>query len=132
MTIKFNVEAGFNAAKCRELRDIMQAALDQAGVEGVSFNIGNAKFDQDEVTFSVDVSRVGVKTRAQRDLELMANTIGIDVNRQAYMNSGKQRFLVELTEYKSRKRKMPWIVSQVGNPKNQWQLTDAQVKEVFA
>ena len=100
MTIKFDVEAGFNAAKCRELRDIMQAALDQAGVEGVSFNIGNAKFDQDEVTFSVDVLRVGAKTRAQRDLELMANTIGIDVNRQAYMNGGKQRFLVALTEYK--------------------------------
>lgn len=132
MTIKFNVEAGFNAAKCKQLRELMQAALVDAGIEGVSFDVGNARFDQDQVTFTVDVVRNGGKTREQRDLELMANTIGIDVNRQVNMRTGNKTYLVELTEYKTRKRKMPWIVTQVGNPNNQWQLTDAQVKEVFA
>ena len=132
MTIKSNVDAGFNASKCRELRDIMQTALENAGIEGVSFDVGNAKFDQDEITFTVQALRVGAKTRAQRDLELMANTIGIDADRQAYMKNGKQTVLVELSEYLTRKRKMPWIVTQVGNPKNAWQLTDEQVKKVFA
>lgn len=52
------------------IRGKMQQVLDEAGIDGVEFEIGNARFSENEVTFKVVGKTAGAEEQANEQLQL--------------------------------------------------------------
>ena len=87
----------------KALRDKLNAIFAEHGIDGYELELGNASYNDVEVTYKLVVREGGAKSRTERDLETMARLSDLDANK---ICDGKYT----LIGYKSRARKNPWIV----------------------
>lgn len=106
------------------MRDKLNAIFAEHGVDGYNFEVGNATYNDVEVTFKLVVREEGAKSREERDLATMARLSDLDPNK---IGDGKYT----LAGYKSRARKNPWIIEDM-NTGTKYVINDATAKRWFA
>ena len=130
----------FTKAQLQAIRLAMQDALDRmqnelAGAElqgssldlaQASFTVANCTYNGGEATFKVNVLLEGAETKEQKDLTQMAQLFGLDTSKI----KDTQGMSLSLIGYKSKARKMPWIVQDLKTNK-EYKLTDAQAERLF-
>ena len=63
------------------VKQIRQALQDSIEVDGFDIKVGNASFDDNEVTFKLNLRIKGAETREQRDLRRFAEMDNVDTAR---------------------------------------------------
>ena len=105
----------FTRQQLNTLRKQMQNALnmfaDKTVVIGnnIKMEVGNCSYSGGEATFKVKVLMEGAKTREQQDLEFYAELHKLDL-------TAVERLMgedMQLSGYKSRARKKPWILKRL-------------------
>ena len=76
---------------------------------GVNARLGNAKFDDDRVTFQLVIENKDAKREVERDLPHMADLYNLDTTKIG-KHKGKSYSLVG---YKRRARKEPWVIQDL-------------------
>ena len=71
------------------IKQIRQALQDSIEVDGFDINVGNASFDDSEVTFKLNLRVKGAETREQRDLKTYAEMDKIDTAKIGEMRGEK-------------------------------------------
>ena len=101
--------AEFTRSQLNLLRKQLQAALDAANLSDIKIEVGNCSYRGGEATFKVKCLIEGAKTREQEDLEFYAELHKLDLNAvEKLMGEDMQ-----LSGYKSRSRKKPWILKRL-------------------
>ena len=104
----------------------MQSALERLDYEGITFTVANCTYNGGEATYKVNVLLDGAETKEQKDLTQMAKLMGLDTSKI----HDYQGMSFSLVGYKSKARKMPWIVQDLKTG-IEYKLTDAQAEEGF-
>ncbi len=104
-----------NRTRVKELRDTLQRCLDHKLSEMASWvddlydvTIGNGSFNDDEVTFKLNVKTKGSKTQAQKDLEDFASIDRLDLTKVATLD-GKQ---FKLSGFRRKARTKPYLIQE--------------------
>jgi len=86
-----------------------------------------------EATFKVKVLLDGAETKEEKDLKKMAILHRLDTSKvHEYIDHKSVRYRMQLVGYKTKARKMPWIVKDcLSMSGNEYKLTDAQAKQWF-
>ena len=101
--------AEFTRSQLNLLREQLQAALDAANLSDIKIEVGNCSYRGGEATYKVKVLMEGANTREQEDLEFYAELHKLDLNAvEKLMGEDMQ-----LSGYKSRSRKKPWILKRL-------------------
>lgn len=108
------------------LREKLNAVFAEHGIDGYEIEVGNASYNDVEVTFKVLLREQGSASKETRDLEKYADFYGLDPNK-IVTQQGKQ---FTLSGYKSRARKNPWIVLDMLSQK-QYVIGDDTAKRWF-
>ena len=106
----------FNKQLVKEIRNQLQDSIDMRAYDelpDLDIKVGNASYDEDEVTFKVIARIKGNKSKEEKDLEVWARLHDLDTNVTA-MIDGKQ---FKLTGYKSKARKRPYQITEQGSGK---------------
>ena len=93
--------------------------IDKISVDSCTYNGG-------EATYKVNVLLDGAETKEQKDLTQMAKLMGLDTSKI----HDYQGMSFSLVGYKSKARKMPWIVQDLKTG-IEYKLTDQQAREGF-
>ena len=116
-----------------ELRDTLQRHLDHTLSDTASWiddnydiKIGNASFDDTEVTFKFNLRLKGAETREQKDLRRFADMDKIDVSKIGEMRGEKY----SLIGYRRTANKYPYIAQNLHNDK-EYIFTTAQARQYF-
>ena len=113
------------------LRDYLQNNLndeDKFDLSDLDINVGNATYNDDEVTFKLTLKIKGAKSQSQKDLELYGVQFdNLDITKIARMN-GKPYSLIG---YRRRARKNPYLIQELDNGKQYTIATDT-AKKYFA
>ena len=110
----------FNKAQLKALRTAMQKALDEAGLDGMTIEVGNCSYSGGEATYKVKVLLDGAETEEQQTLKMYADMFGLDLNK-THTVQGKT---LKLSGYNSRARKTPYLANEVGTDKTYRISTD--------
>jgi hypothetical protein len=97
----------FTKPQLKALREVMQKALDEVNIEGISITVGNCTFGEGEANFKVKALLEGGKTKEQKDLEDAVHLYALDIDKV----SSLQGMMVKLVGYKAKAYKRPWIVA---------------------
>ena len=116
----------FDKATARKIRELMQKALEDADIEGVTIKIGNCSFTEGEATYKVNVLLDGGKSKEQTALEQMATLMSLDTSKIATLEDMK----VSLVGYNSKARKRPWIIQDLTTAQK-YILDDDTAKRLF-
>ena len=116
----------FDKATARKIRELMQKALEDADIEGVTIKIGNCSFTEGEATYKVKVLLDGGKSKEQTALEQMATLMSLDTSKIATLEDMK----VSLVGYNSKARKRPWIIQDLTTAQK-YILDDDTAKRLF-
>ncbi len=116
----------FDKPTARKIREAMQEALENAGIHGVTINVGNCSFTEGEATYKVKVLIDGAKSKDEQDLEQMASLMGFDTSKIASLQGMK----VSLVSYNSRARKRPWVVQDLTTAQK-YIIDDDTAKRLF-
>ena len=116
----------FDKATARKIRELMQKALEDADIEGVTIKIGNCSFTEGEATYKVNVLLDGGKSKDQLALEQMATLMSLDTSKIATLEGMK----VSLVGYNSKARKLPWIIQDLTTAQK-YILDDDTAKRLF-
>jgi len=108
----------FTKPVLRELRNQLNDVLNNNGIDGYTFEIGNCSYDGGEATFKLKVLIDGAKTSEEKHLKQMAQLSDLDTEKVASL----QGMMVYLVGYNTKARKRPWIVAQ--SPKGQRYVID--------
>ena len=100
--------AEFTRSQLNLLREQLQAAINAANLSDIKIEVGNCSYRGGEATFKVKCLIEGGKTREQEDLEYYAKLHKLDLNKTAKL-MGED---MQLSGYKSRARKKPWILKR--------------------
>ncbi len=86
-----------------------------------------------EATFKVKVLLDGAETKEEKDLKKMAILARLDTSKvHEYIDHRSVRYRMQLVGYKTKARKMPWIVKDLLSMSgNEYKLTDAQARQWF-
>tara|TARA_A100000172_G_scaffold6658_1_gene3728 strand:+ start:456 stop:857 length:402 start_codon:yes stop_codon:yes gene_type:complete len=106
----------FNKQLVKEIRNQLQSSINMRAYDelpDLDIKVGNASYDEDEVTFKVIARIKGNKSREEKDLDVWARLHDLDTNVTA-MIDGKQ---FKLTGYKSKARKRPYQITEQGSGK---------------
>ena len=95
------------------VKQIRQALQDSIEVDGFDITVGNASFDDSEVTFKLNLRVKGAETREQRDLRTFAEMDNVDVSKIAEVRGEKY----SLIGYRTKARSRPYIVQNLINNK---------------
>ena len=116
-----------------ELRDTLQRHLDHTLSDTASWiddnydiKIGNASFDDTEVTFKVNLRLKGAETREQKDLRRFAEMDKVDTSKIAEVRGEKY----SLIGYRRTARTRPYIVQNLHNDK-EYIFTTALAQQYF-
>ena len=71
------------------VKQIRQALQDSIEVDGFDIKVGNASFDDNEVTFKLNLRIKGAETREQRDLRRFAEMDNVDTAKIAEVRGEK-------------------------------------------
>ena len=104
----------FSKHQLNTLRKQLQAALDGAldteNITGdITIEVGNCSYRGAEATFKVKCLIKGAKTREQEDLEFYAELHKLDTTIIAKLQGED----MQLSGYKTRARKQPWILKRL-------------------
>jgi len=102
------------------VKQIRQALQDSIEVDGFDIKVGNASFDDSEVTFKLNLRVKGAETREQRDLKTFAEMDNVDVSKIAEVRGEKY----SLIGYRVKARSRPYIVQNLHNNKEYIFTTD--------
>ena len=116
----------FDKATARKIRELMQKALEDADIEGMTIKIGNCSFTEGEATYKVNVLLDGGKSKDQLALEQMATLMSLDTSKIATLEGMK----VSLVGYNSKARKRPWIIQDLTTAQK-YILDDDTAKRLF-
>ena len=116
----------FTKPQLKTIRAAMQSALERLDYEGMTFNVANCTYNGGEATYKVNVLLDGAETKEQKDLTQMAKLMGLDTSKI----HDYQGMSFSLVGYKSKARKMPWIVQDLKTNK-EYKLTDTQAEQWF-
>ena len=101
--------AEFTRKQLDTIRKQMQNALNVfADKIDIQIEVGNCSYRGGEATYKVKVLMEGAKTKEQQDLEFYAKLHKLDLNKTAKL-MGED---MQLSGYKSRARKKPWILKR--------------------
>ena len=106
----------FNKQLVKEIRTQLQSSINMRAYDelpDLDIKVGNASYDEDEVTFKVIARIKGNKSKEEKDLDVWARLHDLDTNVTA-MIDGKQ---FKLTGYKSKARKRPYQITEQGSGK---------------
>ena len=102
--------AEFTRKQLNTLRKQMQNALNMfADKTDIQIEVGNCSYRGGEATFKVKVLMEGAKTREQQDLEFYAELHNLDLTAVEKLRGED----MQLSGYKSRARKKPWILKRL-------------------
>ena len=94
----------------KDLRDKLQATLesfqDQSDFDA---NVGNASFNDTEVTFKVNLRMKGAKSQSEKDLENFAEIDGLDLSKIAKLD-GKD---FSLSGFRRKARTKPYLIQDL-------------------
>ena len=111
----------------KDFRAILDDILnDNESLEQFIVKVGNASFDDTEVTFKVNLRLKGAETREQKDLRRFAEMDKIDVSKIGEMRGEKY----SLIGYRRTARTRPYIVQNLHNDK-EYIFTTAQAQQYF-
>ena len=117
----------------KELRDTLQRHLDHTLSDTASWiddsydiKIGNASFDDTEVTFKVNLRLKGAETREQKDLRRYAEMDKVDTSKIAEVRGEKY----SLIGYRRTAKTRPYIVQNLHNDK-EYIFTTALAQQYF-
>ena len=108
------------------VKEIRQALQDSIEVDGFDIKVGNASFDDSEVTFKLNLRVKGAETREQKDLRRFAAMDNVNTSKIAKV----QGELYSLIGYRTKARSRPYIVKNVANNK-EYIFTTAQAQQYF-
>ena len=108
------------------VKQIRQALQDSIEVDGFDIKVGNASFDDSEVTFKLNLRVKGAETREQRDLRTFAEMDKIDTSKIGEMRGEKY----SLIGYRVKAKTRPYIVQNLHNNK-EYIFTTAQAQQYF-
>ena len=106
----------FNKQLVKEIRNQLQSSINMRAYDelpDLDIKVGNASYDEDEVTFQVIVRIKENKTREEKDLDVWASLHDFEPNVTAMIN-GKH---FQLTGYKRKARKRPYQITEQGSGK---------------
>lgn len=106
------------------VKQIRQALQNSIEVDGFDITVGNASFDDSEVTFKLNLRVKGAETREQRDLRTFAEMDNVDVSKIAEVRGEKY----SLIGYRTKARSRPYIVQNLHNDKEYIFTTDMAQK----
>ena len=111
----------------KDFRAILDDILnDNESLEQFIVKVGNASFDDTEVTFKVNLRLKGAESREQRDLRTFAEMDKIDVSKIGEMRGEKY----SLIGYRRTAKTRPYIVQNLHNDK-EYIFTTAQAQQYF-
>jgi len=116
----------FDKPTARKIRELMQKALEDADIDGVTIKIGNCSFTEGEATYKVNVLLDGGKSKEQTALEQLATLMSLDTSKIATLEGMK----VSLVGYNSKARKRPWIIQDLTTAQK-YILDDDTAKRLF-
>ena len=123
----------FTKEKLKAIREAMQLGLDrmQDEIEGITFNVDSCTYRGGEATFKVKVLLDGAETKEEKDLKKMAILSRLDTSKvHDYHDHRSVRYRMQLVGYKTKAKKMPWIVEDRLSG-NEYKLTDTQARQWF-
>ena len=116
-----------NRKMVKDLRAILDDALnDNESLEQFIVEIGNANFNDTEVTFKVNLRLKGAKSQSQKDLEDFAEMYKLDLTKIANLD-GKD---VSLSGYRRKARTKPFLIQDLKNG-GEYIITTATAKKYF-
>ena len=111
----------------KDLRSILDDALnDNESLEQFIVEIGNANFNDTEVTFKVNLRLKGAKSQSQKDLEDFAQMYKLDLTKIAKLD-GKD---FSLSGYRRKARTKPFLIQDLKNG-GEYIITTATAKKYF-
>ena len=111
----------------KDFRAILDDILnDNESLEQFIVKVGNASFDDTEVTFKVNLRLKGAETREQKDLRRYAEMDKVDTSKIAEVRGEKY----SLIGYRIKARSRPYIVQNLHNDK-EYIFTTAQAQQYF-
>ena len=116
----------FDKATAHKIRELMQKALEDADIDGVTISVGNCSFTEGEATYKVKVLLDGGKSKEQTDLEQMATLMSLDTSKIVTLQGMK----VSLVGYNSKARKRPWVIQNLTTAQK-YILDDDTAKRLF-
>ena len=109
----------------KDFRAILDDILnDNESLEQFIVKVGNASFDDTEVTFKVNLRLKGAETREQKDLRRFAEMDKVDTSKIAEVRGEKY----SLIGYRRTARSRPYIVQNLHNDKEYIFTTDMAQK----
>ena len=112
-----------NRNKVKELRDSLQSMV---AIEGYEVTVGNASFNDDEVTFKLNIKVKGAKSQAEKDLEQWAEIHNLDLTKTARIDG--RTFI--LSGYRRKARTKPYLIKDIASG-NEYIATPDTVKMYF-
>jgi hypothetical protein len=99
--------------KVKQLRDKLQSILDVQPyfLDSYDLTVGNASFNDDEVTFKLSLRIKGASTQAEKDLEQWAEIHNLDLTKTARMDG--KTFI--LSGYRRKARTKPYLMKDIAS-----------------
>ena len=117
----------FNRQIVKDFRAILDDILnDNESLEQFIVKVGNASFDDTEVTFKVNLRLKGAESREQRDIRTFAEMDKVDTSKIAEVRGEKY----SLIGYRRTAKTRPYIVQNLHNDK-EYIFTTAQAQQYF-
>jgi len=110
----------------KDLRDTLQTHLLKS-INEFEVNVGNASFNDTEVTFKLNLRLKGAKTQSQKDLEEYAEMYKLDLSKIANLD-GKD---FSLSGYRRKARSKPFLIQDLKNG-GEYIITTEIAKKYFA
>jgi len=107
----------------KDLRETLQSHL-LKNMNEFEVTVGNASFDDTEVTYKLNLRIKGAESREQRDLRTFAEMDNVDVSKIAEVRGDKY----SLIGYRAKARSRPYIVQNLHNDKEYIFTTDMAQK----
>jgi hypothetical protein len=124
----------FTKEQLKVIRDTIQKELSSNKIlqmQNVTFNVDSCTYRGGEATFKVKVLLEGAETKEEKDLKKMAILTRLDTSKvHDYHDHRSVRYRMKLVGYKTKARKMPWIVEDLLSG-NEYKLTDLQARQWF-
>ena len=107
----------------KDLRDKLQSMVE---MEGDEVTVGNASFNDDEVTFKLNIKVKGAKSQAEKDLEQWSTIHNLDLTKTARIDG--KTFM--LSGYRRKARTKPYLMKDMASG-NEYIATSDTVKMYF-
>ena len=107
----------------KDLRDRLQGMVE---LEGYEILVGNASFNDDEVTFKLNIKVKGAKSQAEKDLEQWSTIHNLALTKTARIDG--KTFM--LSGYRRKARTKPYLMKDMASG-NEYIATSDTVKMYF-